>query len=224
MYLLHFQFPIHFSLHGALTWPTPTCTTGNTDRGATSLVRLGRLAKFFVAITPGLLLEGNLIGVAWRPANGAREAFRNSMTTTIGGSSLRPRLNVAAANVVGSDIVLLGWRGDGRLDRRSRGSLGGTSTDAGDVGGRRFAKKDGKARHNDTGNLILLVVGDDFVLLLFQHDLDVLVRCLANMLGDSGPSGRDLHVAWMYVIIESSRESPFPLPNLDGIGRIPPLT
>ena len=58
-------------------------------------------------------------------------------TTTIGRSSLRPRLDVAAANIVGPDNVLLGWGGDGRLDR-SGSSLGGAS-DVGDVGGGRFA-------------------------------------------------------------------------------------
>ena len=100
-------------------------------------MRLGRFAEFVVAIAPGLLLEGNVISVAWWSSHGAREAFGNSVTTTIGRSSLRPRLDVAAANIVGSDNVLLGWGGDGRLDR-SGSSLGGAS-DVGDVGGGRFA-------------------------------------------------------------------------------------
>ena len=128
-----------------------------------------------------------MIGVAWWSADGAREAFGNSVTTTVGRSALRLRLYVAAANVVGSNIVLLGWRGEGRLDR-SRGSLGGS--DASDVGGGRFAKQSGtgKARHHDTGDLVLLVVGDDFALLLLQYDLDILVGCLANMLDASGGS------------------------------------
>ena len=147
-------------------------------------MRLGSFAKFVVAIAPGLLLEGNVIRVAWWSADGAREAFGNSVTATVGRSTLRLRLDVAAANVVRSNVVLLGWRGDGRLDR-SGGIFRGT-----DVGGRRFAKQSGtgKARHHDTGDLVLLVVGDDFVLLLFQYDLDVLVGCLANMFDASGGS------------------------------------
>lgn len=178
------SLPTHFSLHGTLTWPTPTDNTGNTNGRATSLVRLGSFAKLVVAVAPGLLLEGNMIRVAWWSAHGAREAFGNSVTTTIGRSSLRLRLDVAAANIVGSDIVLLGWRWDGCLDR-SDSIFRGT-----DIGRGRFAKQSGtgKARHNDTGDLILLVVGDDFVLLLFQYDLDVLVGCLASMLGPSGRS------------------------------------
>ena len=181
-YKLSPSFPIHFSLHGTLTWSAPTCNAGNADGRAASLVRLGSFAKFVVAVAPGLLLEGNVIRVAWWSADGAREAFGNTVTTTVGWSPLRLRFDVAAAYVVGSDIMLLGWRGEGRLDK-SRGSLG-------DVGGGRFAKQSGtgKARHNNTGDLVLLVVGDDFVLLLFQHNLDVLVRCLANMLDASGGS------------------------------------
>ena len=146
-------------------------------------MRLGSFAKFVVAIAPGLLLEGNVIRVAWRSADGAREAFGNSVTTAVGRSSLRLRLDVAAADVVGSDVVLLGWRGGGRLGR-SGGIFRGT-----DVGRGRFAKSGtGKARHHDTGDLIFLVVGDDFVLLLFQYDLDVLVGCLANMFDACGAS------------------------------------
>ena len=159
---------------------------------------LGGLAKFVVAVAPGLLLEGNVIRVAWWSADGAREAFGNAMTTTSGGSSLRLCLDVAAANVVGSSILLLGRRGDGRLDRR-RGSLGGSGV--GGVGGGRCSKQSGsgKARHHDTGNLVLLVVGDDIVLLLFQYNLDVLIGRIANMLGLSGQPKqcRDLHAASM---------------------------
>ena len=162
-------------------------------------MRLGSLAKFVVAVAPGLLLEGNVIRVAWWSADGAREAFGNAMTTTSGGSSLRLCLNAAAANVVGSSIVLLGRRGVGRLGR-GRGSLGGSGV--GDVVGGRFSSKhsgSGKARHHDTGYLVLLVVGDDIVLLLFQYDLDVLAGCIANMLGLSGQPKqcRDLHAASM---------------------------
>ena len=48
-------------------------------------------------------------------------------------NSFRLCLDVAAANVLASIMVLLGRRGDGHLDRSNRGSLSGSDT--GNVGG-----------------------------------------------------------------------------------------
>lgn len=107
-HILHFTCAIGFIivvLSGALSGSAPT---RDTDGRIVPPVTLGSSAELVVAVAPGLLLEGNVVRVAVWSFHRARKARGNSVAAAIGGSSPLRRFNVAIANIVGSNALLLG--------------------------------------------------------------------------------------------------------------------